>query len=469
MIIHRLKASGFRIIGEPMDITFPTEGRIGIIGQNESGKTTLFQAIECALYGLKKGSGPEGRPRKPRNMGQKRSKTRNRIHIRTKHIQPPENLQLKKHSQGNISAGNQRRQRPSYAITGLSDVESKVEEITGMDRDSFTKLVYIKQKDLDALKELTKSKREQLVNKVMGIEIFDDASKKVKEDSVVLERELDKLEPRLEIVKRNKEEYETKLLQKSNLETNLNQQQPNLDAKTTELENAKTLLSKYDWKSSYDSASETECALKGQAQQAEKEIQDMHQLEEQANKLSKSLEKYKPEITSLKTLVQKVTEAEKQQNNAEHALSGLQSQRQDAINKLGLSDSEIKNLLHDLPAKKHSLLMQFGVSIVIGLIFLALAFLFTIFLAGVSIVLFAASAYLFSKYLRMDKLMTENIEIQAIDKQITTQEKQLADVKVQKATIIADSPYKTADEAQNHLNTVSEQMKAELARAQLKE
>ena len=60
MIIHHIKASGFRIMGEPVEIKFPDEGRIGILGQNESGKTTLMQIIEYALYGLRKGAGVEG-------------------------------------------------------------------------------------------------------------------------------------------------------------------------------------------------------------------------------------------------------------------------------------------------------------------------------------------------------------------------------------------------------------------------
>jgi len=50
MIIHSLKASGFRIIGEPMDIRFPDEGRIGILGQNESGKNSPPSNRVCTLW-----------------------------------------------------------------------------------------------------------------------------------------------------------------------------------------------------------------------------------------------------------------------------------------------------------------------------------------------------------------------------------------------------------------------------------
>ena len=59
MIIHRIHASGFQIIGDPIDLDFPDEGRIGILGTNESGKTTLLEAIEYALYGLKRGRATE--------------------------------------------------------------------------------------------------------------------------------------------------------------------------------------------------------------------------------------------------------------------------------------------------------------------------------------------------------------------------------------------------------------------------
>jgi len=46
-------------MGNPISLDFPVEGRIGILGPNESGKTTLLEAIEYALYGLKRGRAPE--------------------------------------------------------------------------------------------------------------------------------------------------------------------------------------------------------------------------------------------------------------------------------------------------------------------------------------------------------------------------------------------------------------------------
>ena len=48
MIIHRLKVSGFQIMGDPVSLECPEEGKMGILGQNESGKTTLREASEQA-------------------------------------------------------------------------------------------------------------------------------------------------------------------------------------------------------------------------------------------------------------------------------------------------------------------------------------------------------------------------------------------------------------------------------------
>jgi exonuclease SbcC len=461
MIIHHLKASGFRMMGEPVNIEFPNEGRIGILGQNESGKTTLFQAVECALYGLKKGSGPEADRENLVTWGKNEAK----LEIEFTSGQNRYNLQRvfnsKNIHRANLTPVISGVKDRSSSITGLKDVEDKIEQITGMDRDSFTKLVYIKQKDLDALKELAKAKREQLVNKVMGIEIFDDASEKVKKDISLIADELRSMELQLEMVRKNKEDYESKLTQKSTLETQVAQQQPNLDAKTAELENTKALLAKYDWISNYNSATELECSLKGQAAQAEKEIQDILQLEEQAKKLGKTQENYKPEVTELKTLVQRLSDIERRYTEVEAALNTLQEKKQETISRLSLSEKEIKNLSQNLPAQKHRLLVQFGATMITGLACLAIAFLTTIFLIGGAAILLALCAYFFIQYLKLDKLATQNNEIQVVDKQIEDQESKVSAIQNEKTNTISSSPYKTSEDAQNRLNTISTLMKTE--------
>ena len=148
MIINSLKASGFRIMGEPITLEFPAEGRIGILGQNECGKTTLLQTIECALYGLKKGAGAEADRENLVTWGKNDAK----LEIRFTSGQDTYHLQRvigaksgHKASLTQVVGGTPDK---TTAITSLKDIETKIEQITGMDRDSFTKLIYKAHNDL---------------------------------------------------------------------------------------------------------------------------------------------------------------------------------------------------------------------------------------------------------------------------------------------------------------------------------
>ena len=51
MIFNRISIEGFGCIGKKITINFPIEGKIGISGDNESGKSTFFDSIEFALFG----------------------------------------------------------------------------------------------------------------------------------------------------------------------------------------------------------------------------------------------------------------------------------------------------------------------------------------------------------------------------------------------------------------------------------
>jgi exonuclease SbcC len=460
MIIHSLHASGFRIMGEPIDITFPIEGRIGILGQNESGKTTLFQAIECALYGLKKGSGPESDRENLVTWSKNEARLELRFTSGSNTYLLQRRISAKTGHKANLSQIIGGVPDKTNSLTSLSDIEARIEQITGMDRDSFCKLVYIKQKDLDALRDMLKAKREQLVNKVMGIELFDDASERVKQDITSFSNELENMEIQLETVRKHKDDYNSKQTQKSSLERGLAEQQLKLDAKTIELENTKKLLEKYEWISSYSSATALECSLKGQIEQAEKDFQRISQLENQAAQLTNALSTYEPEVKTLQEYEQKLLDMERRHRDEEGTQTTLQNKKQEAIKKLGLQAKELR-ILQNLATQKKRQLAYFGVALIGGLAFLAIAFLFIIYLLGAAIILLALSAYFFSQYLKIDKLATQNTEIEAMNLQIQEQQNRVSAIQNRRATFIAQSPYKTSEDAQNRLDTIFSQMKTD--------
>jgi exonuclease SbcC len=449
-------------MGETLDINLPSEGRIGVLGQNESGKTTFFQAIEIALFGLRRGSGPDVDRKNLVTWGKDQARLeiefssgQNRYYLqRTFNPKNIHKAKLMSIINGEIDK--------SSAITGLTAIERNIEDITGMDRDSFTKLVYIKQKDLDALKELAKSKRKQLVNKVMGIEIFDNASDEVKKEVSLRTNELENMEIKFENVKKNKENYEFKLNQKSKLQNKIKEEEPRLVAKKKKLDISKTSVAKYEWISNYNSAKELECSLKAQFRQVENDLNKISEMEDQIIKLQKTLDVFKPEIKDFEYQYQELHELERRFTDEENSFEMLKVKKQEKIRKLGLVDRDLELLSQDLSKQKSQSLLVSGVTAIGGLIFVILAFLFTFIIFGAAIILFSTTIYFMNNYLKLDRLATKNVEIGAVNIQLNDQEKKVSNIEVEKEKFISKIFFKTSQEIKEKLDMILSQMEKEI-------
>ncbi len=461
MIIHSLKISGFRIIGDPIEIRFPHEGGIGILGQNESGKTTLLQAIEYALYGLKKGAGVESDRENLVTWGKNEAK----IEIEFSSGQDAYVLQRA----FGAKTGHRAILTPiiggvkdkSNSITSLGDIEAKIEQITGMDRDSFTKLIYIKQKDLDALKELAKSKREQLVNKVMGIEVFDEASANVKKDIAELEEELKKKSIQLESVRKNKEQYELKLRQKEDLEDSIRNLQKDLEEKKRQLDEAKNLLAKYEWLHAFDSANQVISSLNGQMDAVKKDINKISSLEAEIEKYSAILAKYKPEIMQLQNLRQTFLDLEKRLADAESSVKSIETKRQDLIEKSGLKGKDIDLLSRELSTQKYQQLVAFILALIGGLGLMISGLILKNTLSIIGIALLGVAAYAFYDYLKMDRLLTANAEVNALTRQLKEHVEGISNLKAELETVKFQTSFKSHEDIDDRLSHISEELKKE--------
>jgi len=459
MIIHSLKALGFRIIGEPIDISFPEEGRIGILGQNESGKTTFLQAIEYALYGLRRGAGVEGERENLVTWGKNEAK----LEIEFTSGQDTYVLQrvfgAKSGHRASLTPVIEGVKDKSNSITSLRDIEAKIEQITGMDRDSFTKLIYVKQKDLDALRELAKSKREQLVNKVMGIEVFDDASANVKGDISNLDNEFEKKNLQLGSVLKNKEQYEAKQKQKVDLEASITDLQQNLGQKQNQLDEAKKLLEKYEWLYASDSTNEVISSLKGQQSEVKKDVEKIANLEKEIQGYETALAKYKPQVEELETLQATFVDLERRLKEAEDSVGSTETRRQEVITKTGLADKDIELLSQDLPAKKHRQLIRFALGFMAGFGLLLVSLITSFVLIVFALFSFAVSAYLFYDYLKIDKLLTANSEVNSLTKQLEEQTTKVSGLKAQIEKLTTRTSFKSHEDVNNSLSTILEEIK----------
>ena len=109
-----------------------------------------------------------------------------------------------------------------------------------MDKDSYSKLIYIRQKELDALKDLQKQDRERLINKVIGIDVFDDAGNNANSDLRDEKKNLDTVEIKLEMLRTNHDSYLKKSKEIESLKPDISK----LEFDVKEIKNRETELKK---------------------------------------------------------------------------------------------------------------------------------------------------------------------------------------------------------------------------------
>ena len=204
MIFNKISIDGFGIIGKKVTINFPSDGKIGISGDNESGKSTLFDAIEYALFGKSSSS-----KSKDELITWNKEKFSLSLDFTSgdKSYRIERSVSTRGHKAKLVQLVNGQPVHNTEVNT-ITEISDTIEDILGLDRDSYSRLIYIRQKELDGLKDLVKSKRTQLINKVMGISIFDEAYQKAHDYSKEKETERENLLQTIDFIKANHDKYE---------------------------------------------------------------------------------------------------------------------------------------------------------------------------------------------------------------------------------------------------------------------
>ena len=196
--------------------------------------------------------------------------------------------------------------------------------------------------------------------------------------------------------------------------------------------------------------------------QVKKEIVNLNKLVEDSERFNETLKKYKPELLDLQILSNNLSELENHILEAEDKARSFQSQRQILIGKSGFSNNDIKLLSKNISKEKSTRLQRFGLTITAGAACLIVAFLLaSIIFGGIGIAIVALAAYFFSQYLRIDKLIMQNIEIEAINKQLGQEENSVRDFQTKKNQTIAQTPFKDSQDVQQRLSSISELMNQE--------
>ena len=459
MIIHRLKSSAFKSIGDPIGLELPEEGRIGILGPNESGKTTLLEAIEYSLYGLRRGAAPEEGRENIVTWGKEEAKLEIEFTSGQERYLLRRAFDIHGRHRARLTPIVDDKEDSANALNSLTEIEAKIEQITGMDRDSFTKLVYVKQKDLDALKELAKARREQLVNKVMGIEVFDDAVAKAKLDLTTVKKDLEKKQLELESVQGNAQAYEEKLAQKTKLQTEIAELGKRLQEKETEFGVAESLLKGYDWLSAYTSSKGLVSSIEGQRSRVRQDIEATADLKRQMETYQNLLAKYKPEVDKLERLRTAFVTLQSRLEQSQSAVASLRARENEVAIRTGLAGKERELLSQDLQAGKQRQFAQFALALVLCVALIAIAVSLKQFIVGLLALLCGVLAIRFYlTYGKIDRILSSSAEIQAVKIQLGNETRRLHQVQREIDSFAAEAGVKSLEDIDLVLSRISNEI-----------
>jgi exonuclease SbcC len=452
MIVDRLSVEGFKMIGERIDLTFPSQGRIGIFGGNETGKTTLLQGIEYALYGLKRGAIAEEARENIVSWGKQQTDLLIEFTCGDSQYRLARRISADGRHRAKLVQLVDGEEDPRTEVTSLTEIDRLVQQTTGMDRDTFTKLVFIKQKDLDALRDLAKAKREELLNKVMGIDIFDTASERMRQDISSAQNELKEKRAELEVVARNRDAYAEKAAQRKKLEDRNIQLQREVDSTAPKLADAKEALDAHEWLAGYDATRRLLEAKTGELKRIEAELESRQGRQAQLQLYEDFIARHGKRIEELTAVSDEFSRLEQEMTRASAAFEEASRRLSAAMSELGLPP---KTRGEDLAATKNRSLQLSFLSALATAAFLAAAFFWTLILLAPACVAALSTVLLFRDYSQADQTLTRMASASALEGEVEATRRSVSDLKMKLDDLVHRSGLPDGSKAKAALDEVT--------------
>ncbi|MGB5823550.1 MAG: SMC family ATPase [Proteocatella sp.] len=202
MKLQKLIISGFGPYAESQTLDFETnlqdKSMFVISGNTGAGKTTIFDAINFALYGSANGSEREGKSLRS-DFAKPGTDTQVELwfSLRNKNYyvkRSPQYERPKQRGEGTTrksAAAELKDIILEKTITGYGEVTNEVEKILGINSSQFKQLVMIPQGEFKKLLNADSKDKESIFRKIFGTEAFEQIQKQIVENANVLKKELD--------------------------------------------------------------------------------------------------------------------------------------------------------------------------------------------------------------------------------------------------------------------------------------
>ena len=181
-----LRASGFKRLDIEDKLEFP-DGRLLVHGRNESGKSTLMEAIHYALYGM---------PLRPsKNAGNEdiisygRENAIVELEFSIDDIVYQVRRELFKRKTNSHILNKRESNGLTRVANGARKVNDEISEILhGIDSEALLNSCLVEQKELGKLEDSVKKEREKAMSSLLNLEAFIDSRDKLKKEGSDLEK-----------------------------------------------------------------------------------------------------------------------------------------------------------------------------------------------------------------------------------------------------------------------------------------
>jgi DNA repair exonuclease SbcCD ATPase subunit len=230
-MIKSLYLNNFKVFKDQELIFHP--GSTAIIGPNGSGKTTILEALEFALFRIV--------TRKEKKIPRLEDLIHHfgkRAKVELEFIAPLNRRTYKVSrtihpGQTNADLFVEKQKNP--VASGPKRVDNEIEKLLGMDRHAFSALTYVRQGEIDSLSRLTPKGRKSDLYSMMGLRVYDKTSSDVRKRIRSLSKELKSLE--------DSKERLSDILEHLPSRKELDDAMQTLDALSTEIKDASNLSS----------------------------------------------------------------------------------------------------------------------------------------------------------------------------------------------------------------------------------
>jgi DNA repair exonuclease SbcCD ATPase subunit len=203
VILERIEAKNYGRFKDLVISDFPDRGLIGIVGPNESGKTTIGDLICFALFGR-----TVHEHAAEQHIHWKEDEMRLAVQFRDVSGNLWEIVRELDRA-GTYSAVLTRRDGDGEEIRGVGKVLSKVEELLLLNFHEFNYAFYLGQKELDVSKQLAKDAKRHLIDELTGVGTIERVTDSVSLELENLHTELVSVREELRLARRLIKEYDT--------------------------------------------------------------------------------------------------------------------------------------------------------------------------------------------------------------------------------------------------------------------